>query len=422
MSNTNFIDPNETVIDGNTGEVFSQYQPPDQIAVLAKAEIDQQIATAKAYPRSEDKSLKKAESLACRDEDTAGSMFYSIPRGGKHIQGPSVRLAEIMAATWGNLRVQTRTVDANDKFVTVQAVAHDLENNTAVLVEKRRRVLAKKGRAVDDDSIQIAGLAGQSIVFRDAIFKIVPRVYIDQIYRKAQLTSVGKAETLVKKRDVMLAYFAKMGVGQDRVLAAVGAAGLEDIDMDSLIILKGTATAIKDGQTTVDEAFPDPTKPKEGNAGAAEALKQKAAEKAPEVVKPDAKPEVKQVEPVTETKTVETPPPTQTKAPDKAPETKPTTAEVPQFILDWENRIAMMPKFSPATDTLDALLKEYRGAEEDQKGLYFDLFDAWLVKTIPFANKPSLTPLLMQKLDQVKPYVPQDVYEKLVAKVEQSKK
>jgi hypothetical protein len=165
------------------------------------------------YPRSEDKSLKKAESLACRDEDTAGSMFYSIPRGGKHIQGPSIRLAEIMAATWGNLRIQTRTVDANDKFVTVQAVAHDLENNTAVMVEKRRRVLAKKGRAADDDSIQIAGLAGQSIVFRDSIFKIVPRVYVDQIYRKAQLTSVGKAETLVKKRDSMIAYFAKMGVG-----------------------------------------------------------------------------------------------------------------------------------------------------------------------------------------------------------------
>lgn len=418
MSNTNFIDPNETVIDGNTGEVFSQYQPPDQIAVLAKAEIDQQIATAKMYPRSEDKSLKKAESLACRDEDTAGSMFYSIPRGGKHIQGPSVRLAEIMAATWGNIRVQARTVDANDKFVTVQAVAHDLENNTAFMVEKRRRVLAKKGRAADDDSIQIAGLAGQSIVFRDVIFKVIPRVYVDQIYRKAQLTSVGKAESIVKMRDKMIAHFAKMGIGVDRVMAAVSAGGLEDIDMDKLIILRGMATSLRDGQSTIEDSFPEPGKPKEGNAGAVEALKQKSAEKAPEVVKPDAKPEVKQVEPVAETKTLEASPPAETKAPEKVPEAKPSIGEVPQLVLDWENRISMMPKFSPATDTLDALLKEYRGAEEDQKGLYFDLFDAWLVKTIPFANKPSLTPLLMQKLDQVKPYVPQDVYEKLVAKVE----
>lgn len=422
MSSANFISPDEAVIDGQTGEVFSQYQPPDQIAVLAKAEIDQQISTAKAYPRSEDKSLKKAESLACRDEDTAGSMFYSIPRGGKHIQGPSIRLAEIMAATWGNLRVQTRTVDSNDKFVTVQAVAHDLENNTAVLVEKRRRVLAKKGRAADEDSIQIAGLAGQSIVFRDAIFKIVPRVYVDQIYRKAQLTSVGKAESIVKMRDKMVAHFSKMGVGVDRVLAAVAAKGIEDIDMDKLIILRGMATSLRDGQSTIEESFPDPAATKNGNAGAAEALKQKVAEKPAETQKAEAKPETKQVDPAQETKPADQAPSAEIKEPEKAPEIKQSEGEAPEWVLNWEKRIEMMPKFSPATDTLDALLKEYRGAAEDQKGLYFDLFDTWLVKTIPFANKPSLVPLLTQKLDQVKPYIPQDVYEKLAAKIVRSEK
>jgi len=273
-----FIDPNENpVIDGSTGEIIPTGYDTSQIALLSRAEIDQQIATAKAYPRSEDKSLKKAESLACRDEDTAGSMFYSIPRGGKHIQGPSVRLAEIMASTWGNLRVQARVVDSNDRFVTTQAVAHDLETNTAVLVEKRRRVLAKKGRAVDDDAIQISGLAGQAIVFRDAIFKAIPRVYVDQIMRKAQLTSVGKAESIVKMREKMIAHFAKMEVSSERVLEAVGAKGIEDIDMDNLIHLRGIATAIRDGQIKLDEAFPIASKPSttDGNAAAAEALKQK---------------------------------------------------------------------------------------------------------------------------------------------------
>ena len=42
------------------------------------------------------------------DPKTAEGCFFSLPRGGKRLEGPSIRLAEICAATYGNLRCGSR--------------------------------------------------------------------------------------------------------------------------------------------------------------------------------------------------------------------------------------------------------------------------------------------------------------------------
>ena len=68
------------------------------LSVLSRAEIDVQITTAKRYPRSVTAFRREAEEMATLDEETAGSMFYVLPRAGKNIEGPSVRLAEIVGS------------------------------------------------------------------------------------------------------------------------------------------------------------------------------------------------------------------------------------------------------------------------------------------------------------------------------------
>jgi hypothetical protein len=65
-------------------------------------ELDIQINTAKAYPRSVKSFLEEAKMLATANQETAASCFYSLPRkdkNGKQVQitGPSIRLAEIAA-------------------------------------------------------------------------------------------------------------------------------------------------------------------------------------------------------------------------------------------------------------------------------------------------------------------------------------
>src|SRR5499427_10737281 len=74
------------------------------LATLQKSEIDQQIATAKRYPRSMTKLMSTAGQLVTTDVETADEMIYALPRGGKVIEGPSVRFAEVLAYSWGNSR------------------------------------------------------------------------------------------------------------------------------------------------------------------------------------------------------------------------------------------------------------------------------------------------------------------------------
>jgi hypothetical protein len=141
--------------------------------------------------------------------------------------------------------------------VVIQAVCHDLEKNVAVTVEKRRRIVGKKskGGVIDEDDINLAANAGAAIAFRDAVFKIVPGALIKPIFEQAKQVAIGDAKTLAERRERAIASFGKMGVGKEKILASLGKKSVEDVGLDDLETLFGLHTAIKDGHTTLDEAF-----------------------------------------------------------------------------------------------------------------------------------------------------------------------
>ena len=128
--------------------------------------------------------------------------FYSLPRGGKNIQGPSIRLAEIAFSCYGNIRAGTRiietVVDGASPYVAIQAVCHDLQKNIAVMIEKRRRIVGKKtkGGIIDEDDINLAANAGSAIAFRDAMFKVIPGILLRPVYEAAKKVAIGDAKTL----------------------------------------------------------------------------------------------------------------------------------------------------------------------------------------------------------------------------------
>ena len=94
-----------------------QVQQADMLQALNRAEIDQQVATAKQYPRHLPTVLNQIQTYATMDVDTASECFYVLHRNGaggttQTIEGLSVRMAEIIAGAWGNLRVATRIIQA----------------------------------------------------------------------------------------------------------------------------------------------------------------------------------------------------------------------------------------------------------------------------------------------------------------------
>jgi len=196
------------------------------------------------------------------DTETAAGCFFTLPgrKGGdgKPIQGPSIRMAEIALSTYGNLRAGARVINDDGKIITAQGVCHDLENNVCIQVEVKRRVTTKDGRRYSDDMVVMTGNAACSIALRNSVFRVVPLALVKPIYEAAKKVAIGDAKTLVSRRADALAHFTKMGVDKARVFAALGVTGLEEIGLDHLEVLIGFANAIRDGETSVDEAFPQP--------------------------------------------------------------------------------------------------------------------------------------------------------------------
>lgn len=249
------------------------------LSLVLKAEIDTQIATAKAFPRSIKQFIDKTMSIATINEDIAQSCAYALPRGDKVLEGPSVRLAEIVVGAYGNIRAGMRVVHNDGKTITAQGICHDLESNSCVTLEVKRSILQnvwepdpnkpgkrrKTGRleTMTEDMQVVTGNAACAIAFRNAVYKVVPSALIQDIYEKVKEVAKGTAETLPARRKKALDYLHTIGVKDDQICRALDLKAVEDIDLEKLAVLRGMCTLIKNQEGTVSELFPDKKTPKE---------------------------------------------------------------------------------------------------------------------------------------------------------------
>ena len=185
-------------------EVQSEITDNRTLAVITKAEIDQQITTAKAYPRSVTKFIAECKDLVMLSEDIAKECMYVLTRkdrdGRKTIEGPSSRLGEIVMSCWGNCRGGARIVAEERDFVVAQGVFHDLERNVNVTYEVKRRITTKEGNRYGTDMIGVTGNAACSIALRNAIFKGIPKAFWNGIYETAKSTALGNEQTIKGRR------------------------------------------------------------------------------------------------------------------------------------------------------------------------------------------------------------------------------
>jgi hypothetical protein len=231
------------------------------IAALNQSEIEQQVATAHRYPRSVARFREDLLEMATLDQATADSCIYALPRGGKTIEGPSVRFAEMVASTWGNLRWGAFVVAANDDFVVARGFAHDLQGNSAIAIEVRRRVQKPtRWKDADDYKRKIADMkdlacaAATSIARRNALFSTVPRALCQEAYDAAdQCATTGKG-SFEELRERAIGAFVGKGAKPEQVFAALGVEGPADITGKHLRLMRRLFTAVKDG-ASLDEVL-----------------------------------------------------------------------------------------------------------------------------------------------------------------------
>lgn len=227
------------------------------VALLNRSEIDMQVSTAHKYPRSIKRFRDEAYQMVTLNEGIAESCIYALPRDGKVIEGPSARFAEVIASAWGNCRAGARVVNDQGEFVTAQGVFHDLERNVAITYEVQRRITDKNGRRYKPDMVGVTANAACSVALRNAILKGVPKAFWDDMYQAARKTVMGDVQTLANRRASAIKAFQGFGISEAQILAKLEVAGVEDITLEHLVTLRGLLTAIKEGDTTPEQAFSD---------------------------------------------------------------------------------------------------------------------------------------------------------------------
>lgn len=243
--------------------------PSRDVSPIVAAEIMQQIATAHRFPRRRDADIT-AEIMgrAGLDEETAAECMYTLPRAGKDITGPSIRFAEIVMMSFGNLRAAARFIEIDMKVrdraaVVVEGVCLDLQANVSRVIAVRRSIMtsAKGGKAArmfNADMTNIAVAAGSAIATREAILKCVPKAIWGPAYKRVISILQGDATTLAKRREQVIAAFAKRGIEAPKVFEFLDLKSIDDVTIEHMPRLFGMLTALADGTETTDSMFGKP--------------------------------------------------------------------------------------------------------------------------------------------------------------------
>jgi hypothetical protein len=235
----------------------------DALEQIERASIDIQITTAKRYPRSMDQFRSRALAMVTIDAETAASCIYHRPvgkEGGsmKYAEGESVRLAEIVASSFSNIRVAGRITEMNPRYVKAQGVAHDLETNTAYTAEVVESTVGRSGVPFSERMRVVVAKSAQSKAIRDAIFRVIPKSLCKSLVIAAKNVAKGDEKTFAERRKAVVEWVKTLNIDAKRVWGAIGIKGPSDIEVNQLILLHGLKTAIEDGDCTIDETFPKP--------------------------------------------------------------------------------------------------------------------------------------------------------------------
>jgi len=244
------------------------------LQAIDRAEVDIQISTAKQYPRDLQVVLNKIATYATMDKETAEDCFYVLRRKNDRgqdtiIDGLSVRMAEIIASAWGNIRVATRIIGNDGKTITAQAVCHDLESNVAITKCVPRRI-TNKGR----QDIQ-RGYAGGDRE-RSSQHRLPQRGSFgdtqgshQEDHQRGEARS-PRTEHRPRKQPPERNRLLRQAGPSSRSSSShtLGVKTVEAIDKQMIFELRALRNAIEEGTTTVKETFIDQEKEAQAQAEA----------------------------------------------------------------------------------------------------------------------------------------------------------
>ena len=257
-----------------------------QVAASAKAEVESAFIIALKRPRN--RYQCRTEILeSCKSLLFAEKAKYKKPVGKKKegsawipnfVEGPSIRFAEEMIRSWGNIKVQHFTIYEDDTKRISKVNVIDLEKNISyskqLTVEKsverksayNREVIAERVNSqsevvfivrATDDEIHNKEAALVSKEIRNASLRMIPQDIIEesmQLVEKTIKSGVSVDPKAVRKQ--ITDSFAGIGISPTDLEKYLGHE-LDKITPKEVADLKSVYMTIKDGQATWQEYLSD---------------------------------------------------------------------------------------------------------------------------------------------------------------------
>lgn len=232
-------------------------------------EVQAMMVIAKKFPRDQIAAMDRILQ-ACARPTLAEGALYSYSRGGTDVTGPSIRLAEALAQTWGNLQFGIRELEQRNGESTVEAFAWDLETNTRqvkVFQVPHLRHTKKGSYKLEDPRDVYEMVANQGARrLRACILGVIPGDVIESAVRQCEVTLTTSADTSAEAVKKMVDAFAAFGVSREQLEKRIQRR-LDSITPALMVQMKKIYASLRDGMSAVGDWFEVEAQSGDANTG-----------------------------------------------------------------------------------------------------------------------------------------------------------
>ena len=224
----------------------------------AAQEIQAAMVIAQKCPRDVVSAQKRIMN-ACTRKKLAESALYAYPRGGQTVTGPSIRLAEVLAQSWGNIDFGIIELEQKVGESSMMTYAWDLETNTrqtkVFTVKHERKAHGGITKLTDPRDIYELTANQGARRLRACILGVIPGDIIEDAVEQCEKTmKSGEKEPLIERIKKMGSAFMEMGVNAAMLEKRLGHK-LEVCSETEMVTMRKIYLSLKDGMSTKDQWF-----------------------------------------------------------------------------------------------------------------------------------------------------------------------
>ncbi len=223
----------------------------------AVAEVQAAMMIARMNPRDPIAAVDRILN-ACTRPTLANAAVYNYSRGGSDISGPSIRLAEAMAQSWGNMQFGIRELDQSGGSSTVQAFAWDVETNTRREVTfqvphvRHTRAGTKKLEDPRDVYEMVANQGSRRL--RACILAVIPGDVTEAAVAQCETTMHASADISPEGVAKLLQAFSAYGVTKAHIEKRIRRR-VDAIQPAQVVSLRKIYASLKDGMSAAADWF-----------------------------------------------------------------------------------------------------------------------------------------------------------------------